>query len=61
MDTIEKERLLKGIVWDYNISPASVEDVLSGKADKVLHYNKYTLFKKLLESYPCLHFNKLYA
>jgi hypothetical protein len=51
MDKIDKDRLLKGIVWDYNISSANVEDVLSGKTEKILHYNKYALFKKILESY----------
>jgi hypothetical protein len=52
MDKTEKDRLLKGIVWDYNISSAEVEYVLSGEKDFILHYNKFSLFRKLLESYP---------
>jgi hypothetical protein len=38
-------------MWDYKISAADVDGVLQGKRDKVAHYNKQSIFIKLLESY----------
>jgi hypothetical protein len=52
MDTEEREIILKQIMWDYNFNPQDIEDLFSGKQENVGHYNKYTLFKKFLESFP---------
>jgi hypothetical protein len=38
-------------MWDYNISAEDVDAVLKGKRDTAGHYNKQTIFIKLLESY----------
>jgi hypothetical protein len=38
-------------MWDYNISALEVEEVLYGKRDTAGHYNKQSIFIKLLESY----------
>jgi len=48
----ERHKLFRQIMWDYNISPDDVDDVLLGRKDMAGHYNKQTVFIKLLESYP---------
>ncbi|MCK4920223.1 MAG: hypothetical protein KAS71_04205 [Bacteroidales bacterium] len=47
----ERHKLFRQIMWDYDISPVEVEKVLQAKKDTVGHYNKQTIFIKLLESY----------
>ena len=39
------------ILWDYNITPAEIEKLLKGEIKQVAHYNRDSLFKKMLESY----------
>ena len=38
-------------MWDYNIPAQDVEAVLLGKIEKAGHYDKQSIFIKLLESY----------
>ena len=38
-------------MWDYNIPIAEIEALLSGKQENAGHYNRQTLFRKMLESY----------
>jgi len=47
-----KENYLKQLMWDYNISPEDMEKLLSGEVDRVAHYNREGLLKKMLESFP---------
>jgi hypothetical protein len=47
----ERYKLFRQIMWDYNISDDEVDAVLKGKREKAGHYNRQTLFVKLLESY----------
>lgn len=47
----EKLKLMKGLMWDYNISPEHCLEVLEGTRKTAGHYNEETLFRKLLESY----------
>lgn len=47
-----KEDLCKHLMWDYNISTDKINELLSGKIKSIEHYNRETLFKKMLESLP---------
>jgi len=51
MEKQERSRLLKQLMWDYNISVEDIEALLSGKKEKAGHYSRETLFKKMLESW----------
>lgn len=42
---------MKSLMWDYTIPPEHCLDVLEGTREKAGHYNEYTLFRKLIESY----------
>jgi hypothetical protein len=52
MGTIEKNKLLSQILWDYSISVEDIEAVLKGEKDLAGHYTREMLFRKILESYP---------
>ena len=47
-----KEDLCKQLMWDYNISTDKIDKLLSGEIKSIEHYNRETLFKKMLESLP---------
>lgn len=47
----EKIKLMKGLMWDYNIPPEHCLEVLEGARKNAGHYNEATLFRKLIESY----------
>jgi len=47
----ERNRLLKQIMWDYDIPAADIDALLSGRKEKAGHYSRDTLFKRMLESY----------
>ncbi len=51
MNKKERYKLFRQIMWDYDISAVDVEAVLHGKKDTIGHYDKQTIFIKLLESY----------
>ena len=51
MNQEERHTIFRQIMWDYNISPVDVDDVLQGKKDAIGHYNKQSIFIKLLESF----------
>jgi hypothetical protein len=51
MNKEERLTVFRQIMWDYNISPAEIEEVLQGQRDLAGHYNKQTIFIKLLESF----------
>ena len=51
MNKKERHKIFRQIMWDYNISAVDVEAVLQGKRDTIGHYDKQTIFIKLLESY----------
>ena len=48
----EKIKLMKSLMWDYNIPPEHCLEVLEGSREMAGHYNEDTLFRKLLESFP---------
>jgi len=52
MDTAEKNKLLKQILWDYDIHPNEIEAVLKGEKIRAGHYTKEMLFQKIVETYP---------
>ena len=39
-------------MWDYDISPIDMEDLLDGKIVKAGHYNRETSFAKMLTGLP---------
>ena len=51
METIEKNKLLNQILWDYNISTEDIEAVLKGEKKLAGHYTIEMLFQKMIESY----------
>jgi len=51
MNIEERHNIFRHIMWDYNLTPELVDAVLHDKTDKAGHYNKQTVFIKLLESY----------
>jgi hypothetical protein len=52
MDKEEKYRLLRSLMWDYTIPVESLEAVLSGEKTNAGHYDRNSLFIKMLETYP---------
>lgn len=44
--------IFKQLGWDYNISPDEIEAVLRGNKANAGHFNKETLFIRMLETYP---------
>ncbi|HOS72487.1 MAG TPA: hypothetical protein PLZ75_08580 [Bacteroidales bacterium] len=61
MDQQERGRLLKQIMWDYNIPAKDVDALLSGKKETAGHYSQSTFFKKVLESYSWYTVLQLYS
>jgi hypothetical protein len=59
----DEERLeyFMRIFWDYNLPAEEFNAVLAGKKTKIGHYDKYMLFRKLLESYPWFTILKLFS
>jgi hypothetical protein len=51
MNNAERHKLFRQIMWDYDISAVEVDEVLKGRRDKAGHYDKQTIFIKLLESF----------
>jgi len=51
MDSIEKNKILNQILWDYNISTKDIEAVLNGEKERAGHYTREMLFQKMIESY----------
>ncbi|MCF7796458.1 MAG: hypothetical protein K9N36_01690 [Candidatus Marinimicrobia bacterium] len=52
MNASEKQKLLRQILWDYQIPVSDVEAVLNGDQPTAGHYTREKLIIKLLESYP---------
>jgi hypothetical protein len=51
MNNKERHKLFRQIMWDYNIAPEDVDAVLLGNKVTAGHYDKQTIFIKLLESF----------
>ena len=52
METEERKKLLKQILWDYNIPEEDIEAVLKDEKKTASHYNREMLFLKIIETYP---------
>lgn len=52
MDHLEKRRLFRQILWDYNIPVEEIEAVFDGRKAMAGHYTRNMLFRKILETYP---------
>ena len=51
MNSNRKTELYRQLMWDYTISEKEIEDVFSGRKEFAGHYNRFTLFRKILETY----------
>lgn len=47
-----KEDSYSQLMWDYNIPSEKIDKLLSGEIEFAGHYNRESLFKKMLESFP---------
>jgi len=52
MDNKLKIKLIKQLVWDYDIPVDDIEAVLEGKLANAGHYTRSMLFQKVIETYP---------
>ena len=52
MEIVDRQKLLKQILWDYNIPAEDIEAVLKNENNTARHYNREMLFLKVIESYP---------
>lgn len=51
MDTSEKNKILKQLLWDYNIPIEEINAILKGEKVFAGHFTRETLFRKIIESY----------
>jgi hypothetical protein len=51
LETQEIDKILKQILWDYNIPPEEVIAVFKGEKNLAGHYSRQMLFQKIIESY----------
>lgn len=51
MSNVERQKLLRQILWDYSIPCEEAEAVLTGEKESVGHLNREMLFIKIIESY----------
>jgi len=52
MNREEKLEIYRQLCWDYNIPPEDIEAVLNGEKKNAGHFNRDTLFIRILETYP---------
>lgn len=52
MDKLEKRKIFRQILWDYNIPEEDIEAVFDGRKAMAGHYTRDLLFRKILETYP---------
>ena len=52
MNRLQRNTLLRPVIWDYNIPVEEVEAVLNGDKLMAGHYTRDMLFRKIIESYP---------
>jgi len=48
----DKKSIFRQLGWDYNISPDDIQSVLEGNKPDAGHFNRETLFIRMLETYP---------
>ena len=51
METQEKDKILKQILWDYHIPSEEIVAVFKGEKNLAGHYSRQMLFQKMIESY----------
>jgi len=51
MNKQERNKILKQILWDYDIGTEEIEAVLKGEKNLAGHYTREMLFQKIIESY----------
>jgi hypothetical protein len=51
MNEVERQKLLRQLLWDYSISSEEIEAVLTGEKESAGHFNREMIFLKLIESY----------
>jgi hypothetical protein len=61
MDRAIREKILRQILWDYNIPYEDIEAVLSGEREKAGHFSREKIFIRIIESYPWFTIIKLFT
>lgn len=51
METLERHKIFKQILWDYTIPIDDIEAVLQGEKERAGHYTREKLFLKMIETY----------
>jgi len=51
LDTLERNKILQQLLWDYNIPSEELDAVLKGEKMVVGHITRELLFKKIIETY----------
>ncbi|MFH0841470.1 MAG: hypothetical protein V1903_02495 [Bacteroidota bacterium] len=49
---MQRESLLRQIIWDYNIPVEDIDAVLRGRMETAGHLTRSDIFRRILESYP---------
>ena len=49
---MQRESLLRQIIWDYDIPAEDIDAVLRGRKETAGHLTKGDIFRRILESYP---------
>ncbi len=54
MDCLDKDirKIYDQLMWDYDITPEKLDQLIKGETKLAGHYDINSLFKKMLESYP---------
>jgi hypothetical protein len=52
MEKLERRKVFRQILWDYDIPEEDIEAVFDGRKDMAGHYTRDLLFRKILETYP---------
>ncbi len=52
MEKKQRLRLLRQLMWDYDVSPEVVDEVLRGTGKSAGHFNQEMIIRRLLETYP---------
>jgi hypothetical protein len=47
---INKNSIYQQLMWDYNLPTDKIDDLMSGKIERLGHYNQEMMFKKMIES-----------
>lgn len=56
----ERHKIISLLTWDYNISVQDIDDLILGVKESAGHYNRTSIFRKTLCSFPWMQVIKLF-